>query len=131
MASGGPREATPGTAYPNRTDLNAPKPPILRIPGQGYGEQAAQIAQQQAVPGPPPGVQGGWEPPPAPTPLHAPTERPDEPVTAGLATGPGPGPEALGLDGRVPLLAMLRAAYDAFPSPELLRLLLDEEIGNE
>jgi hypothetical protein len=27
------------------------------------------------------------------TPLSAPTEFPDEPVTAGLSTGPGPGPE--------------------------------------
>ena len=30
------------------------------------------------------------------TPLFAPSERPDEPVTAGVAIGPGPGPEVLG-----------------------------------
>lgn len=30
------------------------------------------------------------------TPLYAPSERPDEPVTAGIALGPGPGPEVLG-----------------------------------
>jgi hypothetical protein len=29
---------------------------------------------------------------PAPTPLFAPTERPDEPITAGAPFGPGPGP---------------------------------------
>jgi hypothetical protein len=29
------------------------------------------------------------------TPLSAPTERPEEPVTAGAALGPGPGTEAL------------------------------------
>jgi hypothetical protein len=31
------------------------------------------------------------------TPLFAPTERPDEPITAGIAMGAGPGPEALGM----------------------------------
>lgn len=31
------------------------------------------------------------------TPLYAPSQRPDEPVTAGIAVGPGPGPEALGV----------------------------------
>jgi hypothetical protein len=31
------------------------------------------------------------------TPLYAPSQRPDEPVTAGIAMGPGPGPEALGV----------------------------------
>jgi hypothetical protein len=31
---------------------------------------------------------------PRPTPLFAPTERPDEPITAGAPFGPGPGPAA-------------------------------------
>ena len=31
------------------------------------------------------------------TPLYAPSERPDEPITAGIAMGPGVGPEALGM----------------------------------
>jgi hypothetical protein len=31
------------------------------------------------------------------TPLFAPSQRPDEPVTAGIAMGPGPGPEVLGM----------------------------------
>jgi len=30
------------------------------------------------------------------TQLYAPTERPDEPITSGIAMGPGPGPEVLG-----------------------------------
>jgi len=30
------------------------------------------------------------------TPLFAPSERPDEPITAGIAMGAGPGPEVLG-----------------------------------
>jgi hypothetical protein len=29
--------------------------------------------------------------------LFDPTQRPDEPITAGIAMGPGPGPEALGI----------------------------------
>ena len=32
------------------------------------------------------------------TPLFAPSERPDEPVTAGIAMGDGPGPEVLGIN---------------------------------
>lgn len=31
------------------------------------------------------------------TPLTAPSERPNEPITAGIALGAGPGPEALGI----------------------------------
>jgi len=30
------------------------------------------------------------------TPLYAPSGRPDEPITAGIAMGPGPGPEVMG-----------------------------------
>lgn len=32
------------------------------------------------------------------TPLFAPTQKPDEPITAGISRGPGPGPEALGVN---------------------------------
>lgn len=32
------------------------------------------------------------------TPLYAPTERADEPITAGIARGPGAGPEVLGIN---------------------------------
>ena len=32
------------------------------------------------------------------TPLFAPSERPDEPVTSGIAMGEGPGPEVLGIN---------------------------------
>ena len=45
--------------------------------------------------------QGGQAQPAAPqqqvTPLLAPTQRPNEPVTAGSFLGAGPGPEALGI----------------------------------
>lgn len=85
------------------------------MPGQGYGEAASQAAAQRAIPLAPtqtpataPSGGGGAgqslspaqpSPPQGPypgelTPLTAPTQRPNEPVTAGLSVGPGPGPEA-------------------------------------
>jgi hypothetical protein len=36
------------------------------------------------------------------TPLFAPSQRPDEPITAGIAMGAGPGPEALGINNMQP-----------------------------
>jgi hypothetical protein len=36
------------------------------------------------------------------TPLYAPSGRPDEPITAGISTGDGPGPEVLGMNSGVP-----------------------------
>lgn len=36
------------------------------------------------------------------TPLFAPSQRPDEPITAGISTGDGPGPEVLGMNSGVP-----------------------------
>lgn len=35
------------------------------------------------------------------TPLFAPSQRPDEPITAGIAMGAGPGPEVLGMQAPV------------------------------
>ncbi len=59
------------------------------------------------------------------TPLHAPTDRPDEPLTAGLATGAGPGAEALEVPDRHddPVATRLRAAYARYPSEDLRRLI--------
>lgn len=36
------------------------------------------------------------------TPLYAPSQRPDEPITAGSIMGAGPGPEALGINAVAP-----------------------------
>lgn len=117
MASrGGVRQGRRGGAYSNRTDLmSAGKPlPVTSPTDQVYGQNAAMQQAQATVPmASQPGI-----PTPAPTPGGAggagqvagpalappspadhwlrPTERPNEPVTAGLPTGPGPGPEALG-----------------------------------
>lgn len=79
-------------ALSRRTD-GAPGQGIKSLPNAGYGEnkdfrdiqQGAQMASAPST-APMPKVTG----------LGAPTERPTEPVTAGLPIGPGPGPEALG-----------------------------------
>jgi hypothetical protein len=125
---GGVRQGTPGTPYPNRSDLRAPGNETVK--GQPYGQRAQQQAAQQAIPltppptavapsaGPAPPTPGALGAPPQPTGgvpaggppagmapgelkwLH-PSDRPNEPVTAGLPSGPGPGPEALGGIGAV------------------------------
>lgn len=113
MPRGGARQGQRGKTYASRTDLNAPKPRqgINRpAPGQTYGEGAAQQRAMQAVPiaapdAPAPsdplggagasdlmGAAEAWQPLGG-SPLQ--TSRPDEPVTAGLASGPGAGPDAL------------------------------------
>jgi hypothetical protein len=71
------------------------------IAGGEYGEGQEMMDLQTSAPmakspevrprrraAAPPAVEMG----PAPTPLFAPTERPDEPITAGAPFGPGPGP---------------------------------------
>jgi hypothetical protein len=86
--------------------------------GLPYGENIALQRAQAATPSGPapapptgPAPEGGGGPPNLeelaqaqpgnedvrghPTPISRPTERPGEPVTAGLPTGPGPGPEAI------------------------------------
>ena len=43
-----------------------------------------------------------------PTPLFAPTERPDEPITAGAPFGPGPGPDMLPSSGTATSPAVMK-----------------------
>lgn len=89
-------------ALSQRTD-GGPGQPKMQLPGAKYGEQASFQQAQSAAPMAQSPGSGGTTPIPSPgdvppiTPLHAPTERPDEPVTAGAAHGPGVGPDALGL----------------------------------
>lgn len=138
----------PGAPSANRTDLAVATP--TRLP---YGEAGALQAAQHQVPiaaaapppaagvppGPPPGVPGGSNappdglaamlaaaqamPPPSGPGLSGPTQRPNEPVTAGLASGPGPGPEALNLRPQItPLAQTLQAAAQATGSGLLANL---------
>jgi hypothetical protein len=57
--------------------------------------------------------------------MDAPTNRPNEPVTHGLPTGPGAGPEALGPipNGDNNLEGSLRGLYAAYPSSDLAKLI--------
>lgn len=133
MPRGGKRQGTAGKAYGNRTDLNAPKPPATQFTGQPYGARLQQEQAQQAVPTgptqvPPPAPMAPGPPSPAPGEAGAltrPTERPGEPVTHGLPTGPGAGPEALGpgFNAGDPITMRIRALYSQYPLQEIADLL--------
>lgn len=145
MARGGRRVGTPGTAYPNRTDLHQP---VKAAPGGEYGS-VTQLRNAQKViplpdanpPMPPPAAAGTPAPPgggggvaPGDINFTAPTNRPNEPVTAGLPIGPGPGPEALGMgpaatDPSIVLRAMYRNVPEA-RNNDVLRLIeaLDKQV---
>jgi len=96
--------------YANRTDLNQPATePVTAVPNQEYGQAGQQRAAQQAVPiGTPPtpkaapvtnvpmaSTNGPTQIAPGSIPFLNPTTRPDEPITAGLPFGAGPGPEVM------------------------------------
>jgi hypothetical protein len=125
--------------YPNRSDLRNPTNKVAKMtaPGQTYGKAAEQMRAQEAVP-----VSSAPTESPAPqmpTPgslgdLTRPTERPSEPATFGSMVGPGPGPEALGIQPTVPqvgskrdLVERVRAIADVYPSPVLLMFLSELE----
>jgi len=119
--------------YPNRSDLRNPAQKVAKMAatGQAYGEAGKQLASQSAVP-------MGGSPmeaaPPPPTPgqaggLDRMSERPNEPLTAGMPFGAGPGPEALaapsgGPGSKEDLIMQLRLAVARFPNPNLIQLLL-------
>lgn len=113
MASGGYRQPSnpapvsgPG-ALSRRTDGGPGKQPIRVPTGGGYGD-ATQIRQDQqgaplaaspggdVAPQAPPGLLAGLNLPPGVS-LAEGTTQPDTPVTDGAASGPGAGPEALGI----------------------------------
>src|SRR5262245_46553750 len=109
MPRGGRRNPTQGKQYPNRSDM---RQPAQAVKNQTYGERGKQLAAQSAMPLPqiPQAVQipqqpeqgaqqvggGIFGPSQDVIPLHATSSRPNEPITTGLPTGPGAGPEILG-----------------------------------
>lgn len=137
MANGHGGARTPANPAPvsgpgrlsRRTDGQAVRP----VTGLAYGENQELNTQQGAAPMAGSTV-GQPQPPAVALPgmspdLYSPTDRPDEPVSAGAASGPGPGPEALG-PARLPdgpskarLMAALpmltRAAEQPYASDEL------------
>lgn len=135
----------PAGRYPNRTDIAAQKAsgtqPVRTATGQPYGNAGAQAAAQRAFPLPQPAetpspgagaaverIPGTMTPaaaqaytPPSFGLSTLPSQRPNEPVTAGISSGPGPGPDpfAQGAFSGAALLAALAAARD---DPELRAL---------
>lgn len=93
MPPGGARTGAPQTAYSQRRDLNAGTQPIRSAKSKVQGDRTRRETAQSIMPLP----ATGRPPPPGSIPsLTAPSERPNEPITAGLPVGPGVGPEALG-----------------------------------
>jgi hypothetical protein len=93
------------------------------ISGLPYGQGQATMQQQQSAP-----MAGSPTPTAAPmpmpslpsvTPLTAPTERPDEPLTAGMDFGPGPGSEALNLPKQRGLSEILSSMIDLDPTGDV------------
>lgn len=88
-------------------------------PMAGRPDQSSATAARMAAAG-----GGGRGPAPGQIPgLDTPTLRPDEPVTTGLPTGPGGGPDVLGLGGQSEELDILRYLYMRFPVEGLRRLI--------
>lgn len=108
-------------AASSRTDGSVSNP-ILDAPSPAYGakvalqRQAAAAPMQQgagggaAAPMPPGPPQGG---------MFDPTQRPGEPITAGAATGPGPGSRHIPPDPD----EALHVIYQMFPNDDLLALI--------
>lgn len=101
--------------------------PARYISGLPYGEGQATMEQQTGAP-----MAGRAEvgPMEMPVPLAAPSARPDEPITAGIDLGPGPGSEAVMTPNRTPsLMETIRSLiqYDPTGDTELIyRRLVDE-----
>ena len=107
MPRGGARQGTPGKGYANRTDLT-----------QNYAPNTQNTAATGGMTAPPPPPdQPAQQQPPSATPddspmMSDPTQRPDEPVTAGLDSGAGVGSNALlGADPRAQETAIIAAKW--------------------
>lgn len=137
MTRGGKRRpATPAAvsgpgALSARTDGGAANP-ILDAPSPAYGagvalEQqasAAPLATQTPMRGAAAGGGGPARRRPPPPDLYGPTQRPEEPITAGAATGPGMGPIHTPPDDDEALIVMLEKRPNAD-----LRHLLAQRLG--
>jgi hypothetical protein len=124
-----------------RTD-GGPGQPVREVPAAYYGERqemrdiqgGAQMAQGSMPTGSPTMPSNGMTPPAAPvslgqgiTPLTDPTERPDEPITAGAPLGPGPGPTPQPISSPddiqkiLPYLSIIEARANMSESSQTLR----------
>jgi len=142
---GGKREGNNQTSYANRTDLNNRGPqPITAAPGEPYGQRQMLEDAQRAVPmagtqtpasapktpqNAPQGPQEANQPqrPPMPEPgmlpFDGPTQRPNEPITAGTHSIYNEVPSQMSNHPHVHLAAALdNAAADPAASPLVQQL---------
>lgn len=123
--------------YPNRSDLRNPATKKVAFTGQTYGQATAQASSQQSVsPGSAPAdvqAQQVARPVPGALSLTRPTERPDEPITAGADIGAGPNSLQAGLmPRRIPVddnLETLKALYRMYPSDGLAEIISNYSVG--
>lgn len=99
MPRGGRRQGQPGVAYSNRTDL------LQNRNNEGSAASGGMSAPSQSQPPQPQRPMAFPEDSPN---LLDPSGRPSEPLTAGLASGNGAGPEALQTDPRLQETQALR-----------------------
>jgi len=115
MPRGGKRQGTQGKGYSNRTDLATDY-----APGGNPAAGGAPVpAMEQRMMSPAVGADM------VPN-LGDPTGRPDEPVTAGLPIGAGPGMDAMGPmppPPTDPMRQVLQAMLLVAPNPDVQRLL--------
>jgi hypothetical protein len=103
-----------------RTDGGAGQP--VRIAAGGdFGDRQQMQQLQSSAPlastGPLTDTPSPSGPPPGSlTPLTAPTDRPDEPLTHGLPVGPGGGPEVLGLGSPATMGSLLDSLAQTSPA---------------
>jgi hypothetical protein len=113
--------------YPNRSDLRNPATKKVAFTGQTYGQATQQAASQQAMsPGSAPSdvqAQQVARPVPGAQSLTRPTERPNEPITAGADFGAGPNAMQAGIMPRIvpvdDVMEQLRVLYRMFPNDGL------------
>ena len=123
--------------YSNRSDLRNAATRQVRFTGQTYGQATQQAQAQQAVPpGTSPATLQGQQaaaeqqmsrPVPGERSLTRPTERPDEPVTAGAPIGAGPNRVSFQPRRLIPVDDVeenLSILYQMYPN-EGVKLLLD------
>jgi len=113
-----------------RTDLNVSNQPARYISGLPYGQGEATYNQQTAAP------MAGVAEPSMGMPvvgLTAPTQRPSEPITAGVDFGPGPNSSIIQLPNTQPtVLSVLRQIAQNDPSGEtdlIFQSMLEKGLG--
>lgn len=127
-----------------KTATGAKAQPPTPVAGQTYGMGVEQQRLAEAMPSP---LASGVAPPPAQAPnaasvplapadpfaaaqamagragvLRPPTQRPNEPLTAGMTRGPGPGPSALPMPSSSPLGDTMRRLAQISGDPYLAEL---------